>query len=74
MIERMEKFFLYTFFADNKLYVIDQKYVVVAVLIAECIHRQIVAGLSVADRRDQVIGKCLLVTYRTFFDGSRSSM
>jgi len=51
-----KKFFLCTFFADNELYVIDQKYVIVAVLIAECIHRQIVAGLSVADRRDQVIG------------------
>ena len=66
MIERMEKFFLCTFFADNELYVIDQKYVIIAVLIAECIHRQIVAGLSVADRRDQIIGKCLTCHIQDF--------
>ena len=66
MIKRMEKFFLCTLFADNKLYVIDQEYIVIAVLVAKCIHRQIVAGLSIADRRDQVVGKCLTCHIQDF--------
>ena len=60
MVECVEKFFLRTLFTDDKLYIINEQNIVVAVFVTELRHgRLIISRLTVLQRFDQFIGKCL---------------
>ena len=60
MIEGVEEFFLCTFFSDDELYVVDQQYVVIAVLVAEKSHGGfVIRSLTFFQSFDQLVGKGL---------------
>ena len=55
----MEKFFLCTFFSYNKLYIVNQKYIIITVLVPESSHCKFISCFTNSDRIDQFVGKCL---------------
>ena len=68
MVKCMEELFLCTFFSYNELDIINQKYIIITVFIAEFRHCGLVSGgFSVFESFDQLIGKCLAGYIEDFF-------
>ena len=65
----MKKFFLGTFFSYNKLNIIDEEYVIVAVLLTESRHSKLISILTDLQSVDQFIGKRLAGYIENFFGG-----
>ena len=60
VIKRMKEFFLSTLFADDKLNIVDQEHVVIAVFIAEMCHSGfVIRGFTLFQSLDQLIGESL---------------
>ena len=65
----MEKFFLCTFFSYNKLNIVDQKNVIIAIFLAECGHCQFISVLTYFKSIDQFIRKSFTCYIQYFFGG-----
>ena len=64
----MEELFLCTFFSYNELDIINQKYIIITVFIAEFRHCGLVSGsFTVLQSFDQLICKCLTGYIEYFF-------
>ena len=68
MVKCMEELFLCTFFSYNELDIINQKYIIITVFIAEFRHCGLVSGgFTVLQSFDQLICKCLTGYIEYFF-------
>ena len=59
MIKSMEELFLCTFLTYNKLDIVDQKHIVVTVLLAESRHGKLIAVFTDFQGVDQFVGEGL---------------